>query len=637
MSSEARSAARILLVGLEAANFGEFNQLAAAGRIPYLHALRERGVAGRVRVPPPRSRAAVWTTLLTGVRAHRHGVLHDHQPRDDGLGVVPVTSTRCEAPRLGDLLCRAGFHVHQIGCAASHPAPALNGIVVSDRFALNAPGEALRASAGRPWVHPPEAAKEVFSRRVGPEQIDDVAAGGLVPREVQTLPGGARLHQACQVFLAETETLFRAAELCLDVRPWDVTLVALPVLARCQEIAPHILAAPGGATINDRLRVGGYEHLDMLVGQLIQKAGDDAAVMLLGSGAVEPFVVMAGMKGIGDSLPANANVLDVAPTVLALLDQPTDDAMEGRSWIEPFGNPANAKRTSSSPAQGVSPPTGASSSKQRADPAVAHLVALGYSDPLEDAAREHAEQVERETKRNRALSLIDAGEVDAAIDLLQKLMRETPEWMSVGELLAELHLARGDLKGAEARLQANVEQGLESSKMYLLLARIAMARRDMKSAGVHLHVAERIRPTLAGLQLARGIWLLRQKMYDEAADAFRMSLTADGPTAAAEDGLATCALAAGQLDAAVDHALRALDRDPQMASAHYHLGLVLVRMSRQADAVEAFQRAAQVQESRAAPYYWMARLADGEEERDALRRRGLEVLRAEGRGLRVEG
>ena len=94
----------------------------------------------------------------------------------------------------------------------------------------------------------------------------------------------------------------------------------------------------------------------------------------------------------------------------------------------------------------------------------------------------------------------------------------------------------------------------------------------------------------AQLQNKRGVALVRLERRDEAASAFEAALQS-APFSPALVNLGNLAFEGGATDAALEYYRRAIECDPQNASAHRHLALAYRRSGREPEAYEAFRRA----------------------------------------------
>jgi tetratricopeptide (TPR) repeat protein len=215
---------------------------------------------------------------------------------------------------------------------------------------------------------------------------------------------------------------------------------------------------------------------------------------------------------------------------------------------------------------------------------------------------------------------------------------DEPDWSPPHQLLAEIHYSAGEWDKAASQLEWLADHGVDNSRTALIAAGLQLARRDLKSALENLQFARRLEPALAGVNTLLGIVLMRLGRWDEAEDAFHEATEQNPNDARARDGLAAVSLQHGEYEEAADWALRALEQDMRLFHAHYHLGVALAHLDRPAEAVGALETAARIDEKRAAPYFWLARIVDDEASESpraaAYRQQGRDVIRR--RRARVE-
>ncbi len=179
---------RVLLFGVDGANWKVFGPLIADGTMPVARRLVESGVHATLISPPPQVSPAIWTTMVTGHRRKQHGIQQylrvslpgvcgfafESLAQDEslvpffwvGLGYfmaglaegIPPTSDQVRKKALWHMLADAGERSLVLGWPATWPAEPVPGLIVSDRFG---PGELDMFSKPRDsldrLVHPPQA------------------------------------------------------------------------------------------------------------------------------------------------------------------------------------------------------------------------------------------------------------------------------------------------------------------------------------------------------------------------------------------------------------------------------------------------------------------------------------------------
>jgi predicted Zn-dependent protease len=243
------------------------------------------------------------------------------------------------------------------------------------------------------------------------------------------------------------------------------------------------------------------------------------------------------------------------------------------------------------------------------DESVRHLVELGYTDPRDVASQQTALRLRLKAEFDRATELISQGRGDDAAALLEKIAAADPEWASPRQRLAEFHYNARRWDKAWSELSWLVDRGVDNPRLALVAGGLALARRELRTALDELEYARNVDPSLPNVHTMLGTVLLRMRRLDAAEDAFRIAVQQNPIDARAHDGLAAICLQHGEYEDAADWALRALEQDMQLFSAHYHLGVALSQLNRPNEAIAALETSARVDPTRAAPYKWMSTIA----------------------------
>lgn len=242
--------------------------------------------------------------------------------------------------------------------------------------------------------------------------------------------------------------------------------------------------------------------------------------------------------------------------------------------------------------------------------AVRHLVELGYTDPDEVALREAAVRRRLEAEVQEAINANKQGRVGEAVALLQRLEVDNPDWIAPHELLVEIHYQAGRWGEAESELKWLEHHAIEHPRLSLMAAGIALLRRDLAAALELLDYAGHVEPTLAGVNTLLGTARFRLGQHEAAIEAFERALQQNPADASALDGLAAIYLHRREYERAAGFALEALEHDMQLYRAHYHLGVALAHMNRPQEATAALDAASRLAPVSAAPFYWLARIAE---------------------------
>jgi tetratricopeptide (TPR) repeat protein len=242
---------------------------------------------------------------------------------------------------------------------------------------------------------------------------------------------------------------------------------------------------------------------------------------------------------------------------------------------------------------------------------VRHLVALGYEDPLEVAAQQaDLEQLQRAQLATAEMQL-KSGDVQSAIATLEPIVEAASEWAAPRHLLARAYFRTGNWTAVVELLNWLEWHGVEHAEFALLRAKLALRARSLDAARDHAAYANALQQPLAAADALIGEVEFRRGDLAAAANAFRRALEGQGAQAAAMAGLAAIALRRNEMAESIDWSLQAIEQEPRMATAHYRLGLALLKLQRLPEATAAFEAAAALNPVAAGPYRWLAKLAAG--------------------------
>ncbi len=122
---------KVVVVALDGLDGRLVDEAIAAGRLPNVASLLQRGIRGDLRsIRPPKS-PVVWTSVATGVLPKRHGI-RDFVVRRDGER-IPVTSNLRRVPALWNLTTSLDFTTAFVNWYVTWPAEAVAGAIISDR------------------------------------------------------------------------------------------------------------------------------------------------------------------------------------------------------------------------------------------------------------------------------------------------------------------------------------------------------------------------------------------------------------------------------------------------------------------------------------------------------------------------
>jgi predicted AlkP superfamily phosphohydrolase/phosphomutase/Flp pilus assembly protein TadD len=394
---------RVIWLGLDGLDWEILDRLASEGKMPNWKRLASEGWSARLKSFYPLISPILWTSAATGATPDVHRVL-DFQEVDPKTGrKVPISGNSRAVPAVWNLASAAGRKVGVVGWWATHPAEEVNGFFVSDHSSPilfeNLP---LAGVAFPPTLES------------GVGQV--VARDGRIDEEDlrRFLDPGDQKAGALSRVLAATRVTQRIARDLYDRERPDLLALYFEGTDEVAHLfapdAPPKLACTSDADFERYGKVvdSYYALIDRLLGQWMRRAKENGATLLVHSdhgfkwGSDRPCGFASGnwataafwhrIDGVfaawGERVSAgraraDASLLDVAPTVLALLSLPADRRMPGRVLSEAFDGIETPKREDLFPKVIVRRVAAQAVASEAASEYAKKLLALGYLSPSE--------------------------------------------------------------------------------------------------------------------------------------------------------------------------------------------------------------------------------------------------------------
>src|SRR5688572_4525740 len=156
------AAPRVIVVGLDGADWQLLDAYVAKGGMPELARLAREGRSGELRSLVPALSPLVWTTIATGVGPLQHRIL-DFTRFNPATGArEPITSDERRAKAVWEMAGQSDRDVAVFGLWATHPAEPVRGLMVSDRFfsfqrqEAQAPAHVVHPASEERWARSEE-------------------------------------------------------------------------------------------------------------------------------------------------------------------------------------------------------------------------------------------------------------------------------------------------------------------------------------------------------------------------------------------------------------------------------------------------------------------------------------------------
>lgn len=601
---------KVLLIGWDAADWKVINALIEQDKMPHTAALIERGVMGDLATLHPVLSPMLWTSIATGKRPYKHGILGFTEPTPDGASVQPVSQLSRKTKAIWNILNQQGLRSHVIGWWPSHPVEPINGVMVSNHF------HTAVGPLEQPWpvapgmVHPKRVEAELAELRLNPNELVAEQVLPFVPRAGEIDQDQDRRLASVMKILAECSTVHAAATWAMANEPWDFMGVYYDAIDHfCHGFMryhpprrPHI--PERDYELYRGVVEAAYRFHDMMLGAMLTMVPEDTTVIICSDHGFHPdhlrpvqlpkepaapaiehrdlgVLLMAGPAFKRDALIHGANLLDITPTILTLYGLPVGEDMDGKPLLDAFGRPPRIETIPSW--DRVAGDDARLAAEQQYDPIAAkeamdQLVALGYVEAPGPDGEKAVGNTVRELRYNLARAYMDGGFHARGETVLAELYAAHPDQYRFGVHLAICYRAAGKV----AELRALVE-GMTRDR------RAAAAR-----AGEELQ--EFVDQTRARQATERQLTaegeIDPQRLSEEEARRYdELRATARFDTSDLDYLMGWVLMAEGEPGQALERLERAGQAQPRRPGLHVQIGEALLALRQWTRAEQAFRRA----------------------------------------------
>ena len=623
-------AKKVLVIGWDAGDWKVIKPLIAAGKMPTLAKMMSEGVSGNLKTLEPPFSPMLWTSIATGVRPDKHGILGFTEPDPATGSVRPVSSTSRKVKAIWNILTQKGYKTNLIGWWPSHPAEPINGVCVSNHYQRAAKGIHEEWGMADNSVYPKEMEDIFKALRVHPDEFTEQHILPFVPNAAKIDQNKDKRLGSLSKILADTATINSAATYTMENTEWDFMGVYFDGVdhfchgfmkfhpPKLHESLPDDLYENYKEVIN-----GAYMFHDMMLEHQLKLAGPDTTVMLISdhgfhsdhlrpvnlpkeepaAPALEhrPYGIFV-IKGPGikkDETIGGATLLDICPTLLTLFGLPIGEDMDGKPLVQIFEDEIKTERIESW--EKVEGECGMHPKDQQEDPyaaqeALKQLVELGYiEDPGEDKEKA-VERVKMHAQYNLARVYLGSNRPKKALPILEKIVEDNPDNSRFVLRLASCYHQLNMIKECRGLIEdiRRLEREKKVNARNKLKERVKKAEEagkvdEGKLAEIEANMKE-IKDS-AALDLLEGNLFLAENKPKKALECFKKAelSVADQPKLHIQVGRGY--LQTRQWKEAEKAFKKALNSDPENPSAFHGLGVASLRLKKYEEAVEALLEA----------------------------------------------
>jgi predicted AlkP superfamily phosphohydrolase/phosphomutase/tetratricopeptide (TPR) repeat protein len=655
---------KVLLVGWDAAEWKIIDKLMSNGMMPAMKSLVDNGVRGRLATLDPPLSPMLWTSMATGVRPFKHGVLGFVEPDGQG-GVRPVSSHSRKVKAVWNIFTMEGIKSNVVGWWPSNPVESIDGCMISNLFQQEKKGRETIELAD--WkipdgsVYPERIIQKIEDLRVHPHEITGNLVMPFVPQALMLDKKKDKRLAVISKFLAHATTLHAVTTELIQTEPWDFTAVYHDAIDHFSHafMKFHPPKMEGMEQESYELFkdvvIGAYVYHDMMLERLLKLIDEDTTVVVISdhgfhsdhlrpthipqvpSGpAIEhaPYGIFVA-KGPGikkGERVHGATVLDVTPTLLTLFDLPIGRDMDGKPIIEMFDHPKEVKYIESwekVDKNGGSLVVTSQEDENVNEAALQQLIDLGYIDDVQingdsEETDNYLKGVIRENSFYLAKSFSNGGKYEEALELLLEIEnREKPDFRYLIEIV-NCAVKTKRFKLAEEYLHyIRVNDLITDNYVDVMEAKVQIGLCNPEKATELLKKALSSSPDAIEILLELGRVLNSIGRYGEARDCFRKVIEKDSENPYANHGIGLSFLREENYEEAANYFLDTIDLLYHFPSAHLHLAESLALMKEYDAAIESFEVVRAIAPDLPRVYRWLLDLYEiiGNEEKAEIFRK----------------
>jgi predicted AlkP superfamily phosphohydrolase/phosphomutase len=350
-SQDVRRPTRVIVVGIDAADWGVMRPLLDAGNLPNFSKLISEGATGRSETFIPLQKSPIlWTSIATSKLPDEHGIGGFVKSTDTGQ-MVPYTGNVRRVKAIWDILGEKGLTVGVVGWMVTWPAQEVNGYLVSDYIQYTTEKRIKLEHQ----TYPEDLFGEIDSLRLVKGDVTDDLIAPIFPvgNSAEEMGIEPWRKDYCKMVFATDETFRRVAHY-LDAKGVDFLAVYFNgVDALCHNLWDQSKNRnhPLCDVINNY-----YIWMDGVLGEFMDLVDDRTLLVVCSDhgfygprraedGSLLLGVQMHGRYGIvgfmgrgvrvGSQIP-DAGILDITPTILYALGLPVARDMHGHVLTSAF-------------------------------------------------------------------------------------------------------------------------------------------------------------------------------------------------------------------------------------------------------------------------------------------------------------
>ena len=634
---------KVLVIGWDSADWKIINPLMDAGEMPAIQSLVENGVCGNIATLDPPLSPMLWTSIATGMRPHKHGILGFLEPDASGKNLRQTHITSRKVKAIWNILNQENKKSNVIGWWPSHPAEPINGTMISNFYqTANFADDWKNWSLKEGCVHPKNMHDIFAELRVHPTEITEAHILPFIPEAAKINQSKDKSLLNLSKNLAEAASVHNATTYLLEQdKDWDLMAVyyeAPDLISHGfmkfhppkMEHIPQELFDLYKDVVN-----GIYKFHDMMLDRILQMIDDDTTVILLSDHGFhsdhlrpkslpkEPAAIALEHSSYGifvakgpgikkDERIFGASVLDITPTLLTLFGLPVGADMDGKPLVQIFEDEIIPQVIPSW--EYVDGNSGQHPKEFKEDfyeihdeKALQQLADLGYIEQPGEANND--ENFKNNIKENQfylARSYYNANEYPQAIEILEELIKDKPAKERFVRYLLECHLSLNNTmrcrelldelkeeKKSEKSIEKNKQQAtsIDSFNLLMIEGSILLNENKNEEAIACFEKADSLSKDVLFSKMALANAFMKTKKWLDAKRIFEDEIKYDTNNSSAFYGVGICFHHLNDFDSAIDSFLDSIGLLYFNPSAHYYLAESFFANEMYHEAAQAYEMA----------------------------------------------
>ncbi len=620
---------KILVIGWDGADWKAIHPLIDKGLMPHTEKLINEGVIGNLATLDPPLSPMLWTSIATGKRPYKHGILGFTEPKPDNSGIQPVLNTSRKCKAIWNILMQEQYKVHTIGWWPSHPAEPINGIAISNFYQKAYVPKDISSFDSWPMmsavVHPKKMHPLFAALRVHPYELTEnhlqpfMPEGHLIDQKDPKFQG--RINSLRKT-IADCSSIHSAASYILENEEWDFLGVYYDGIDHFGHgfmryhppHRPHIDKEMYQAFSN--VVNAGYRFHDLMLGHLLSHTDENTTVIILSDHGFHPdhmrpdvvpkipagpalehnplgIFIAKGPNIKKDQRIYGASLIDITPTILSIAGLPVAKDMDGKPLTDIFQDPVEVEYIDSW--ETVEGEAGVHPEHLRKDSfvdkeAMDQLIELGYIEKPDEDTEKAIKKTINECNYWLALSYIDGNKSREALPLIETLFHENTDQIRYGFSLANLYRSFNEVQKAKDVLSIlKTNSKLQGPNILVLEATILLMDDKPELALENLLKAESLTKTNPELLLHLGYTHMRLNQWHDAERVFEKCLEIEPANHHAYYGLGVTNFNLRDYQSAADKLIESISLIYYQPKAHLLLGNCLDKLGDNESALRAYQ------------------------------------------------